>query len=206
MNMKRGELFVGAVLMMALVAATIVAMKFGFGKIQHIFAGLDPQAGIILGVSAAVLFMCSALIAAAIRVAGRREARTWRHKERARLYRAFLDTLAIRADDLEGAASPLTSALFLLGSTRVLEEYRTLVHMLSGRDADDERLRKQVNRLMLAMRRDAGESTFGLENEDWLAWLKNGAPEKASQLTNDAAKPHPPDFAEAAHSRLSPCA
>jgi hypothetical protein len=201
--MKRSDLFIGAVLISAVIAATVVAVKFGLGKIQHIFDGLDPQAGIILGVSAAVLFLCSTLIAAAIRAAGRRDARIWRHNERARIYQALLDTLAIRADELTGAALPLTRTLFLIGSAPVLKEYRTLVQMLSAGDDGDERLRKQVNRLMLAMRRDAGESTFGLENEDWSGWPQTPAPNKASQGTNGAASTQPPDFAPPAQ-RLSP--
>lgn len=201
--MKRGDWFVGAVLITAVIAAMVGAVVFGLSKIQHIFDGLDPQAGMILGVSAAVLFLCSALIAAAIRAAGRRDARIWRHNERARIYQALLDTLVIRVDDVTGAALPLARTLFLIGSAPVLKEYRTLVQMLSAGNDGDERLRKQVNRLMLAMRRDAGESTFGLENEDWSGWLQNPAPYKASQGTNGAASTQPPDFAPPAQ-RLSP--
>lgn len=201
--MKRSELFIGAVLISAVIAATVVAVKFGLGKIRHIFDGLDPQPGIILGVSAGVLFLCSALIAAAIRAAGRRENAHWRQSERARIYQALLDTLAIRADDVTGAALPLTRTLFLIGNAPVLKEYRTLVQMLSAGNTGDERLRKQVNRLMLAMRRDAGESTFGFENEDWSGWPQTPAPYKASQGTNGAASTQPPDFAPPAQ-RLSP--
>jgi|ERR1700674_529549 len=203
--MKRGDLFVGAVLISAVIGATVAAVKLGLGKIQHIFDGLDPQPGIILGVSAAVLFLCSALIAAAIRAAGRRDARISRHNERARIYQALLNTLAIRTDDLTGAALPLTRALFLIGSAPVLKEYRTLAQMLAGRNAAEERVRNQINRLMFAMRGDVGESTFGFENEDWSGWPQGPATYKTSQRTNDAAATEPPDFdfAEPAH-HLSP--
>jgi hypothetical protein len=203
--MKRGEWFAGAVLITGLLAATVLAVKLGLGKIQHIFDGLEPQAGIILGVSAAVLLLCSALIAAAIRAAGRRDARIWRYNERARIHQALLDTLAMRRDDITGPALPLIRTLFLIGSAPVLKEYRTLAQMLSAGNDGEERLRKQLNRLILAMRRDAGESTFGLENEDWLDWLQNPAPYKASRRTNDAPATEAPDFdfAVPAH-RLSP--
>src|SRR5688572_3676361 len=156
--MKKSELFVGFVLITAIIAAAVAAVKLGLGKIQHIFDSLDPQVGIILGVSAAVLFLCSGLIGAAIRAAGHHEARVWRRNERARIYRALLDTLAIRTDDAMGAALPLTRSLFLIGGAPVLKEYRTLIHMLSAGNDGDERLIKQVNRLLLAMRRDVGES------------------------------------------------
>ena len=199
--MKRGELFLGAAVITAVIAAAVVAVKLGLGKIQHIFDGLDPQARIILGVSAAVLLSCSALIAAAIRAAGRRDAKIWRHYESARIYQALLDTLAIHADDVTGAPLPLARTLFLIGSAPVLKEYRTLVQMLSAKNSGEERVRKQVNRLMLAMRRDLGETTFGLqglENEDWAGWLHVAA--TAARAEEEEARPPTPapNFAAAA--------
>jgi hypothetical protein len=202
--MRKSELMAGIVLLSAVLAVLVVAIKLGVDEIQHIFDSLDSQIGTILGVGAVVLLLCSAMIATAVRGTGRRENELWRQSERARIYQAMLEALANRAGDLTGTGSPFSTTLFLIGSAPVVKEYRTFIHMVSGRNAAEERVRKQVNRLMLAMRRDVGESTFGLEHEDWSGWLQSLVATKSSQESNGAApiRPSDFDFAEPAH-RLS---
>ena len=71
--------------------------------------------------------------------------------------------------------------MLLKSSTSVLKEYRLLSSMLSDVNADNEQRKRQVNRLLLVMRRDCGLSTYGLENENWSAWLRNAMETRADQ-------------------------
>jgi hypothetical protein len=61
----------------------------------------------------------------------------------------------------------MEKALFLRGSVAVNNEYRALAQLLSDPGADEKVLRRQVTRFLLALRRDCGQSTYGLETEDW---------------------------------------
>jgi hypothetical protein len=45
--------------------------------------------------------------------------------------------------------------------------------MLAARTSS-EKIRGQFHRLTLAMRRDLGESTFGLQSEDLCPWVRGG--------------------------------
>jgi hypothetical protein len=59
-------------------------------------------------------------------------------------------------------------ALFLRGSVAVNNELpRALLRLWWNAEADEKVLRGQVTRFVLALRRDCGQSTFGLESEDW---------------------------------------
>ena len=58
-------------------------------------------------------------------------------------------------------------ALFLRGSMAVNNEYRALLRLWSNPAADEKVLRSQLTRFLLALRRDCGQPTYGLETEDW---------------------------------------
>jgi hypothetical protein len=51
----------------------------------------------------------------------------------------------------------------------VNSEYRALLRLWCNAEADEKALRSQVTRFLLALRRDCGQSTFGLEGETWSA-------------------------------------
>jgi hypothetical protein len=164
------------IVMMGIVALIIVAViggiRFSVGSIRRLFDSLDPQVGIILGVACVVALLCAWIIASAIRSAERREIESRSATQRASLYEAVLESLASRlSGSLEQPA--LNEALLLKASTSVLKEYRLLSSLLSDVNADNEQRKRQVNRLLLIMRRDCGLSTYGLENEDWSSWLRN---------------------------------
>ena len=184
--MKKSGVVFSIALVVVLIGAVMMAFKLGLGKIQGIFAGLDSQTGIVLGVSAAVVLLCSMSLAAAIRSAGRRESEHRRQSERARVYEALLETLADRTANSRGEASSPARTLFLIGSVAVVKEYRALLTVLSAKDTDEAHVRTHVNRLLLAMRRDIGESTFGLEQEDWSDWLI-----AATNRISRKQEPHP---------------
>jgi hypothetical protein len=193
--MKKIGWVAGVGLVAAVVAAAVIAVKIGFGKIRILFDGIDSQTGIILGVMAVVLLLCSLAVATAIRSAGRRTGESTRQNERARTYQALLASIA-NGDERGGdTAAPLAATLFLLGSAQVVQGYRTLAQMVSAGNASEAEVRKQINRLMLAMRRDIGESTFGLEQEDWLDWLQNPVSDKTSEpIKNGTTSVHRQEF------------
>ena len=68
--MKKNEMVIGlallAVFLAALIAVGVAVAQSGLNRINQAFDSLDPQTGIVLGVSAIVALLCSALIGRAI--------------------------------------------------------------------------------------------------------------------------------------------
>ncbi len=128
---------------------------------------LDPQTAVILGVSSVVALLCAWRIAGAIGAAKRRETKRQPASDYVNVYQAALEALANR---LKKQIKPLSASertLFLKASAPVLEEYRLLLDLLSDSEATGEAINLQTNRLLLAMRRDCGYSTYNLEDQDW---------------------------------------
>jgi hypothetical protein len=175
--MKKTQTVATIIVITGIVALIIVAViggiRFSVGSIRRIFDSLDPQTGIILGVACLVALLCAWIIAAAIRSAKQRGIQSRIGSERASLYEAVMEHLAARfAGSSNGLPTP-EKALLFKASAPVLKEYRVLLSMLSDVNAEVGQISKQVNRLVLAMRRDAGLSTYGLANEDWSRWLRD---------------------------------
>ena len=80
-------------------------------------------------------------------------------------------------------------ALFLRGSVAVNNEYRALLRLLSDPGADEKVLRSQITRFLLALRRDCGQSTYGLESEDWSDLVRFPSRQVASERNADSP-PH----------------
>ena len=177
--MKKTQTVATIIVITGIVALIIVAViggiRFSVGSIRRIFDSLDPQVGIILGVACVVALLCAWIIAAAIRSAKQREIQSRIGWERASLYQAVLEHLAARFTGSDDGLPTPEKALLLKASAPVLKEYRVLLSMLSDVNAGVEQINQQVNRLVLAMRRDSGLSTYGMENEDWSAWLRDPA-------------------------------
>ncbi len=174
--MKRNEMVIGlailTVFLAALIAAGVAVARFGLSGVNQAFESLDPKTGVVLGASAIVALLCSALIGRTIRSAKQREVDRHVHSERAVLYHALMESLLVSegasferndAGDLVG----VEKALFLRGSVAVNKEYRALSRLFSDPGADEKVLRSQITRFLLALRRDCGQSTYGLENQDW---------------------------------------
>ena len=195
--MRRSELVVAVVVITTVVSSAAVAVTFGVRRIQPILGGLDAQTGMALGVIAVALSLI-----AAIRAAGRRQSNLWWQSERARVYQALLDAMADRAGDATPAQAAFARTVFLVGSVSVVKEYRTLFQTLAAGNASEESVKKHVNRLILAMRRDVGQPMQRLENEDWADWLLGKTTELPAQGQKASAETPPPRFAAAPAHRL----
>src|SRR5262249_1267190 len=177
-SMKKTQMVAAMIAITGMVALIIVAViggiRFSIGSVRRIFASLYPQVGIILSVACVLALFCTLVIASALRSAKRRQIENRTATERASLYKEVLESLSVR---LSGSLEQpvLDEALLLKASTAVLKEYRLLLDMLADVSADVERVNQQVNRLVLAMRRDCGSSTYGWEKEDWSRWLRASA-------------------------------
>jgi hypothetical protein len=177
--MKKTQTVATIIVITGMVALIIVAVisgiRFSVGSIRRIFDSLNPQASIILSVACVVALLCAWMIAAAIRSAKQREIQSRIATERVNLYKEVLESLPGRFSGSPERSPELERAQFLKASAPVLKEYRLLLGMLSDVNAEVEQINHQVNRLLLAMRRDCGLSTYGLEKEDWSRWLRNPA-------------------------------
>ena len=216
MLMKKNEIVIGfaflIVFLAALIGAGVAVARFGLSRTNQAFHSLDPQTGIVLGVSAIVALLCSALIGRAICSAKQREIDSHVHKERVALCLPLMESLVFPAleesigsrngtDDLLAAEM----AFFLRGSVAANNEYRALLRLLSEPEADEKVLRSKITRFLLAMRRDCGQSTYGLENEDWSDLVRLEPRQVVSKAKADSPSPHfiGADSAPPTH-RLSP--
>jgi hypothetical protein len=199
--MRKNEIPIGlaliAVFLVALTAAGVAIARFGLSSIHQAFDGLDPQTGVVLGVSAIVALLCSAVIGRAIRSAKQREIDSHVRSERAALLQALMDSLGVLVS--EGSTGgrngtvdlfAVEKALFLRGSVAVNNEYRALLQLLCDRRADEKALRSQITRFLLALRRDCGQSTHGLESEDWSDLVRLPWRQAASERNADFPPPH----------------
>ena len=201
--MKKNEIVIGiafvAVFLAALIAVGVAVAQFGLSRINQAFDSLDPETGIVLGVSAIVALLCSALIGCAIRSAEQREIDSHVRSERAALFQALMDSLGVLVSENStggrngtGDLFAVEKALFLRGSVAVNNEYRALLRLLSDREADEKILRSQIARFLLALRRDCGQATYGLESEDWSDLVC--FPSRQVESEQNAGTP-PPHFA-----------
>lgn len=161
--MNNRELFVGTALFGSLVAVGIIAIKFGMLAILRSLSKLDPRSTVILVLISAALLLCSFIIAGAIRAAGRQSADAARNAQRARFYQSLLDAVG----DPSGTGSELNAnweaTLFLIAGTSVVREFRKWKDLAKRGESTSPETARQFHRLVLAMRRDLGQSTAGLE-------------------------------------------
>ena len=176
--MRKNQILIRLALVGAFFAASTVAgvtvARFGVSRINQIFDGLDPQISIVLGATALVALLCSALIGRAIRSAKQPEIDSHARSERVALYHALMESLGtVVSDESTGGRNgtgdllAVEQAFFLRGSVAVNNEYRALLRLWSNRGADEKLLQSQITRFLLALRRDCGQSTYRLESEDW---------------------------------------
>jgi hypothetical protein len=158
---------------------------------------LDPQTDIVLGVNAIIAFLCSALIGRAICSAKQREIESHLRSERVALYYALRESLVVLVSEKStggrngtGDLFAVEKALFLRGSVAVNNEYRALLQLLSDPRADEKILRSQITRFLLALRRDCGQSTYGLESEDWSDLVRFPSRQVAPERNGDCPPPH----------------
>jgi hypothetical protein len=214
--MKKNEMVISlallAVFLAALIAAGVAVARFGLSRINQAFDGLDPQTGIVLGGSAIVALLCSALIGRAIRSAKQGEIDSHLRSERVALYHALMESLGVLVSEgstggRNGAGDlfAVEKALFLRGSVAVNNEYRALLRLLSDPRADEKVLRSQITRFLIALRRDCGQSTYGLESEDWSDLVCFTSRQVAPERNADSPPPHFPGARAAPPThRLSP--
>jgi hypothetical protein len=188
-----------AVFLAALIAAGVAVARFGLSRINQAFDSLDPKTDIVLGVSATVALLCSALIGRAIRSAKQREIDSHLHNERAAIFQALMESLGVLVSEGSnggrngtGDLFAVEKALFLRGSVAVNNEYRALLRLWSDPGADEKVLRSQITRFLLALRRDYGRSTHGLESEDWSDLVRFPSRQVASERNGDCPPPHFP--------------
>jgi hypothetical protein len=132
-----------------------------------------------------------------MRSAKQREIDSRVHSERVALYHALMESLGVLGSEGSnggrngtGDLFAVEKALFLRGSVAVNNEYRALLRLLSDPAADEKVLRSQITKLLLALRRDCGQPTYGLESEDWSDLVGVPSRQVASERNGDSVPPH----------------
>jgi hypothetical protein len=215
--MKKHDMVIGlaflTVLLTVLLAVAVAVTQFGLSRVKHACDSLDPQTGIVLGVSGTVAILCSALIGHAIRSMKQREIDSRILGERVALYQALMESFEMLLSEEEPAGGrngtddliAVEKGLFLRGNVTVNNEYRALLRLLSNPGADEKVLRSQITKLLLALRRDCGQPTKGMEGKDWSDLLRFASRLAASERSADSRPAHftGADSAPPTH-RLSP--
>jgi hypothetical protein len=194
--MRKSELVVAGAFVTVTVGVVVAAAWLALGRANQLFDILDRPTAIVLGVSALVICLCTLSISAAIRSVSSRSHEARRRSERLAVYDALLATVETPIDKTT-IVPPAARAMLLIGSTPVVNEYRRLVQLRLLGSVDQACVRQQINRLLLAMRRDIGESTVGLDSEDWSAWVSGTLTQSAiesSHASSDAS----PNFSQIA--------
>jgi hypothetical protein len=213
--MRKNETLTGfafvAVFLAALIATVVAVARFGVSRINQAFNSLDPQTGVVLGVSAIVALLCSALIGRAVRSAKQSEIDSRVHSERVALYHALMESLAVLASerftgDRDGTGDLLAveRALFLRSCATVNKEYRALSRLLSDLGSDEKLLRSEISKFLIVLRRDCGQSTYGLESEDWSDLVRFPSRQVAPERNADSPTQHFPGADATPSIHLSP--
>ena len=176
--MKTKGILGGLVVSAALLWAVIAGARFCFGMILHALTALelDPQTGLLLGCAAILVLWGALVIRVAIRSRTHQELEIRRAEALVPIYTQIMKAVAEQLPPPEHAQR----VLFLQGGATVLKEFRALLALRSHADTVMERVNRQTSRLLLAMRRDLGATTLGLEQEDWSSWLRC-SPDRAGE-------------------------
>ncbi len=161
---------IAALLVIGIIAVLIVVglvsgIGFSLDQIQRTFGVLEPQVGIVLAVACLTVFLAAWLVASAIRSSKQREIDARLAHDRSQIYEAVLEV--VHAGD-HGSPSDRRlpdrdAAMRLRAGVDVLREYTDWLVIQSGEPSDPEKLAAKKHSLLVAMRRDLGVDTFGVE-------------------------------------------
>ncbi|HVY04700.1 MAG TPA: hypothetical protein VHB46_01865 [Burkholderiales bacterium] len=149
--------FFGLVLGLALFAALAAAGYFALRILLSLFADLEPAVAKVTAVGAVVALLAAALIASAIREAGRKARAAGLLAQKAG---AYVDFLAMEAKSAQGgqeaAVEDLERRLRLLGSAGTLRAILELRAAQAGHGSHHPQVKALRARVMAEMRRDIG--------------------------------------------------
>lgn len=156
-----------------------------------LFGELDRQVAIVTGVTAATILAAafivrrknsSTLAYAGTNVIRSRKMDLYEHLLRAVIQQVELEKLTSTIGDLEGELTALQRKLILFGSPNVIKlASQILNHSEQGVPTDDCQL-SLLRKLILAMRKDLGQSNVGLQSIDLRALLHGRSSSTADKM------------------------
>lgn len=156
--------------LVALFGAIGTGAYFAFEYVAVLFASLDRQVAIVMGVACVALLAASWVIAHSIRTATRQSKATAFREERTATYQLFVDyweglirQIPAQADQLPSELSEklkvLERLLALYGGAAVLKAHTSLRSMANDKGALHPDVRVRFSEALVAIRKDLGSDT-----------------------------------------------
>jgi len=169
-------------LSLALLAALGFGIFVGFQAVTNFFADLNKPLAAILATASVVVLLSAVIVAGGIRRAMKRESDQQLRAERAAVYGRFIETLqqSISQRDLDtGKTRAFSQALkkdmILWASNSVLKQFAALQKIARELWLQDQEFLAQVEKVLLEMRQDLGQTNWGLKERDVLDLLQGNS-------------------------------
>lgn len=175
---------VGVVLGVALLGAMGAGSYLGFQWVMdhwapEYFGILEPQVATFLAIVSVVVVLCATILSGGLKSLRRRDAEMQLRAEKADVYEKLLlcwgEVLSTRTTTVEPSLlndlRKLERVLTLRGSARVIKLYSDIQACANGSRPQSADLPSQLVKLTLEMRRDLGQSTISIGEQELLTVL-----------------------------------
>lgn len=185
---------------MATVVGVLVSIVFGFALLGAMGAGgyvgvqglldlyatLEPQVATITVVFSIVALLCASIVAGGLKWRGRKEKEIPLRAEKADVYEKILlcwgEVLSVRPNSVEPSLlndlHKLERVLTLRGSARVLKRYGDIQTFVGRPNPQEPGMSSLIAKLALEMRRDLGQSTISVGEQELLTVLNLVPPQE----------------------------
>ena len=182
--MKPVKTLLPTLLGLTLLGALIVGAYIAFGWLIHLFSGLDMQVAAVICAAVVAVLFSAVMIPFIIRIG-----ETLKHMERLRgkkaeVYRRLLAAWASalrqpanagrqRALHMEDELQAAEQQLLLWGSRSVIKHYVVYQKQATPHEPHDPAVMPFIEKVLIEIRKDLGQSNVGLETGDVIELLLN---------------------------------
>lgn len=194
--MKTLNTFLSALLGLALLGVLIAGAYYAIHFVIALFAGLDAQVASIIYAAVVVVLFSAVLISFIVRWGQKQESIDQVRREKAAVYQRFLeawsDVLSQHVpEDTQKALHPkkelqvAEKQLLLWGSSGVVRSYTAYQKQALQSNPRGPTVLPLIEKVLVAMRKDLGQSNLGLHAGDLLSLLLHDSP-NAQENNNPA--------------------
>lgn len=195
--MKRGVVFFGVLLGIALLGAFAAGGYVVFRVVLDLFGTLEPQVATITAIASVVALLCATIIAGGFKWTGRKEAEAQVRAEKANLYEGIVliwgEKLSNRMKAMDQATEhelqKLERLLTLRGSSKVIKTYIELQVLEKNVGLQSAEIPTQIANLLLEMRKDLGQAVLNLSESDLVNVLNVEVLRGSSPSTSHVERP-----------------
>jgi hypothetical protein len=187
---------VSGVLALVLLAALGIGAYYALKLVLDLFAGLEERVGMMLNATMIAVAVTALIISIALRSGPKRESMARLHQKKADVYRRFVEVWAevLRHKDAENTGDwhrteaelkAVEKHLILWGSSGVIKRYAACKNTDSQKGYHDSKPSQLIEKVILEMRKDLGQSNLGLEG-GYLFDLLTGKPSTVQESNSSS--------------------